>query len=182
MAKSLAGQIIYSPDVVAASNGNCGLVMNSSGKIFGFASGLFEPATVFELSLNGSSWTPTILYTFRSLRSYPIGALVLDKAGNIYGTMSAGSSSSLGAAPMTRNCYGRSAAEMGPIPALPSSWIPAATSSARRAPEAATTNATPKRAAEMPSRSCATTDPLARVLLLSTSDNPRLGSLVECRA
>jgi uncharacterized repeat protein (TIGR03803 family) len=80
------GQIIYNAGVVSASNGNCGLVMSSSGKIFGFTSGLFEPATVFELSHSGSSWTPTVLYTFRSLKSYPIGAPVLDKAGNIYGT------------------------------------------------------------------------------------------------
>jgi hypothetical protein len=84
------GQVIYNVGTVSASNGDCGLVMDSSGNIFGLALGLIEPAIAFELARSGSRWTPTILYAFRSVKSYPTGAPVLDKAGNMYGTMFGG--------------------------------------------------------------------------------------------
>jgi len=49
--------------------------------------------TVYELSLGEAGWTETILYSFKSSPkdgSYPGGGVVLDPAGNIYGSTSAG--------------------------------------------------------------------------------------------
>jgi uncharacterized repeat protein (TIGR03803 family) len=58
-----------------------GLVMDGSGNIFGTN---FKSA--FKLSPNGKGgWKPTVLYTFGA-GANPNGTVVLDTAGNIYGT------------------------------------------------------------------------------------------------
>lgn len=48
--------------------------------------------TVFQLTRNGSSWTQTVLHSFLggSDGSNPVGPLVMDSAGNIYGIASTG--------------------------------------------------------------------------------------------
>jgi uncharacterized repeat protein (TIGR03803 family) len=80
-----------------------GLAMDSSGNLYGVTSqgggkqcsdgyNNFGCGTVFELSPSGSSgeWTETILYDFRSNANNdgynPVRGLVLDSAGNLYGT------------------------------------------------------------------------------------------------
>lgn len=63
-----------------------GLTMDAAGNIFGVGT-----STAFELSPDGSGgWTPTVLHTFGSYKSgiLPEGVPVLDKAGNLYGTLS----------------------------------------------------------------------------------------------
>ena len=59
--------------------------------------------TIFELTQNNSGvWVPTVLFTFNSADaategSNPVGTLVPDSAGNLYGTTLAGGANNLGA-------------------------------------------------------------------------------------
>ncbi len=78
-------QVIYAivnPLLVGLPNG---LTMDAAGNIFGTTN-----FTVFELSPNGSGgWNPTLLHTFTGGTkdgAYALGTLVLDQAGNLYGT------------------------------------------------------------------------------------------------
>jgi len=58
--------------------------------------------TIFELTPDGSgSWVPIVLFTFDSANaatqgSNPVGTLVLDKLGNLYGTTQAGGANNVG--------------------------------------------------------------------------------------
>ena len=79
-----------------------GLVMDTAGNLYGityqggihFCQGIGTCGTVFELSpREGDGWTETVLHNFNSNRSdgfYPYGALVMDGAGNLYGTTGLG--------------------------------------------------------------------------------------------
>jgi uncharacterized repeat protein (TIGR03803 family) len=67
--------------------------MDGTGNLYGANTG-----TVFELSpASGGGWNETTLYTFGGLNSgdgsYPEGTLILDEAGNLYGTTTDGGSS-----------------------------------------------------------------------------------------
>jgi uncharacterized repeat protein (TIGR03803 family) len=67
------------------SSNYAGLVMDGSGNIFGTN---FKSA--FKLSPNGKGgWKPAVIYTFGA-GANPNGTVVLDRAGNIYGTTLAG--------------------------------------------------------------------------------------------
>ncbi len=47
--------------------------------------------TVYKVALVGNRWTETVLYAFnKSDGAYPVGGLVFDTAGNLYGTTSSG--------------------------------------------------------------------------------------------
>jgi uncharacterized repeat protein (TIGR03803 family) len=87
---------LISPNI---DNSTSGLTMDASGNIFGL--GLTGPTgqrVAFELSPNGDGgWNSTVLYTF----SGPNGSsswsnLVLDQAGNLYGTSQAGGAEGTG--------------------------------------------------------------------------------------
>jgi uncharacterized repeat protein (TIGR03803 family) len=84
-------QVIY--DVDSSFPG--GLAIDSAGNIFGIGH-----STAFELSPNGSGgWTPTVIHTFTGGPldgNLPEGALVLDKAGDLYGTTTAGGANGFG--------------------------------------------------------------------------------------
>ena len=72
-----------------------GLIFDQAGNLYGttFWDGTNGVGTVFMLTpgVNGS-WTERVLYSFRDLGdgSYPSGSLVLDQAGNLYGTTTSG--------------------------------------------------------------------------------------------
>jgi len=69
-----------------------GLVEDSSGNFYGTTSegGTNSFGTVFKLAPDG---TETVLYAFRNKKDgeNPLGGVILDKAGNLYGTTSFGS-------------------------------------------------------------------------------------------
>ena len=72
------------------------MVLDKSGNLygttyFGGVSGRDGPGTVYELTPSGSGWTEEILYSF-PFRSQgdgttnPLGDVIFDQAGNLYGT------------------------------------------------------------------------------------------------
>jgi uncharacterized repeat protein (TIGR03803 family) len=73
------------------------LTLGPTGTIYGTTY-----TTIFELTPNGSGgWTPTVLFTFDSAGSAtegydPNGTLVLDGAGNLYGTTETGGANNAG--------------------------------------------------------------------------------------
>jgi uncharacterized repeat protein (TIGR03803 family) len=73
-----------------------GLTQDSSGNIYGTAEGggPYGNGTVFELTRSGQQWTLQTLYAFtgRLDGGLPTGTLLLDGAGNIFGTASEGGS------------------------------------------------------------------------------------------
>jgi uncharacterized repeat protein (TIGR03803 family) len=74
------------------------LVFDGSGNLYGTTreGGKFESGTVFELTPNGNGgWTSQVLYNFCSRTDCvdgrsPIGGLIFDSSGNLYGALSAG--------------------------------------------------------------------------------------------
>jgi uncharacterized repeat protein (TIGR03803 family) len=74
-----------------APNGS--LIFDSAGNLYGttLMGGSANQGTVFELApptLPGGSWTETVLYSFQSSGdgNSPLGNVIFDKAGNLYGT------------------------------------------------------------------------------------------------
>jgi uncharacterized repeat protein (TIGR03803 family) len=83
--------------------------MNAAGDIFGTSYG-----TVFELLPNGTGgWNPTVIHTFIPANaaqqgSNPNGTLVLDSAGNIFGTTLTGGANNAGTVfKLTRGTLGK---------------------------------------------------------------------------
>jgi uncharacterized repeat protein (TIGR03803 family) len=68
-----------------------GLIFDTHGNLFGtsLGGGVDNPGTIFELSpIPDGSWTETVLYSFTAGLdgAYPSAGLVMDAAGNLYGT------------------------------------------------------------------------------------------------
>ncbi|MFZ0793132.1 MAG: choice-of-anchor tandem repeat GloVer-containing protein [Candidatus Korobacteraceae bacterium] len=75
-------------DLIAA-----GLTFDRAGNLYGVTmEGGLGLGTVFQLTPSGSGWTQNILHTFSggSDGADPVGGLVLDQAGNFYGTTASG--------------------------------------------------------------------------------------------
>jgi len=66
------------------------LAFDSAGNIYGTtaAGGAYNAGTVFKLMRSGNSWSESVLYSFTggSDGSEPLGGVILDGAGNLYGT------------------------------------------------------------------------------------------------
>jgi hypothetical protein len=79
------------------AQGDCtpgaGLVMDSKGNLYGTADETLDAGAVYELSpISGGQWTYSVIYRFKggSDGSVPTSKLILDAAGNLYGTTSVG--------------------------------------------------------------------------------------------
>jgi uncharacterized repeat protein (TIGR03803 family) len=77
-----------------------GLIFDQSGNLYGTteAGGKYNEGTVFELTPGtGGGWSEKVLYSFGSLGqhdgSVPLGSLVFDAEGNLYGTTANGGNS-----------------------------------------------------------------------------------------
>ena len=72
------------------------LVFDGAGNMYGTSvvGGLYGCGTVFKLSLAGDQWQETVLYDFDCYETgkNPYGGVILDSAGNLYGTTVAGGS------------------------------------------------------------------------------------------
>jgi uncharacterized repeat protein (TIGR03803 family) len=86
--------VIYAFGVSGSGDGSApsgGVVFDSVGNLYGttMSGGNFSRGTVFELSpASGGNWTESVLYSFGGQADgwNPEGILVLDGAGNLYGT------------------------------------------------------------------------------------------------
>ena len=72
------------------ANPPAGVTVDAHGNLYGTSSlgGANGGGVVYELSPSNSGWTQTVLYTFQGLSDgqNPVGGVVLDRAGNLYGT------------------------------------------------------------------------------------------------
>lgn len=78
-----------------------GLIFDGAGNLYGetFAGGQYGYGTVFELSPNSDgSWTETVLYSFTGGADgqNPVGGVIFDRAGNLYGMTDLGGPSRFG--------------------------------------------------------------------------------------
>jgi uncharacterized repeat protein (TIGR03803 family) len=71
-------------------NPAAGVTLDAKGDIYGTASlgGANGMGAVYKLSRSGAGWKETVLYNFQGLDdgANPVGGVVMDKAGNLYGT------------------------------------------------------------------------------------------------
>jgi len=77
------------------ANPYAGLVFDTAGSLYGTTSqgGIYGYGTVFGLTSSGGEWVEAVLYSFRGYPNDGEGAnsaLVLDKAGSLYGTTELG--------------------------------------------------------------------------------------------
>ena len=82
-------------------NPNAGLIFDHSGNLYGATrgGGSGGGGTVFKLTPSGGSWTYSLVYSFiGNAGGYcgPIGSLVMDGAGNLYGTTNCDGANGLG--------------------------------------------------------------------------------------
>ena len=68
----------------------CPVIFDSAGNLYGTAQGggAYGLGVVFELNPAGASWKETVLYSFAGGTdgAYPVTGLIMDPAGNLYGT------------------------------------------------------------------------------------------------
>jgi uncharacterized repeat protein (TIGR03803 family) len=73
------------------------LVIDKAGNLYGVTNGggANQQGSVFELSPSEGGWTESMLYSFCQVNgctdgSYPLGSLIVDDSGNLYGTAGGG--------------------------------------------------------------------------------------------
>ncbi len=86
-------KVLHSFDTKYGFELMAGLTMDGAGNLYGttFVGGVYGYGTVFELIPNGGKWTLNVLHSFNiRYGAYPLAGVILDAAGNIYGTTSNG--------------------------------------------------------------------------------------------
>jgi uncharacterized repeat protein (TIGR03803 family) len=83
-------------------NGSYSLIKDAAGNLYGtmFYGGTYGEGMVFQLSPNeGGEWTETVLHSFGngSDAAYPEAGVIMDTAGNLYGTTYGGGVNRIGA-------------------------------------------------------------------------------------
>jgi uncharacterized repeat protein (TIGR03803 family) len=83
------------------SNPMAGVILDSSGNLYGTGihSGAYGCGGVYELSPNGDgTWSESVIYSFTGGTdgNMPIGGVIFDTSGNLYGTTSGGGASGNG--------------------------------------------------------------------------------------
>ncbi len=99
-------------------NGN--LIFDKSSSLYGttYLGGEQGLGTVFKLTRSGGVWQETILRAFGSTTpdgSYPLGGVILDSAGNVYGTTNGGG--------LVRECYGDGCGAVFELTPSGSGWV-----------------------------------------------------------
>jgi uncharacterized repeat protein (TIGR03803 family) len=90
---SQQGQLLVLYNFPGGSNSVGTLVFDASGNLYGTTSqgGVDRYGTVFKLAASGASWIESDVHVFQpSDGTYPNGGIVLDSAGNLYGTAQIG--------------------------------------------------------------------------------------------
>jgi uncharacterized repeat protein (TIGR03803 family) len=80
-----------------------GIISDGKGNFFGTTvqGGLYNFGSIFELTYNpGVGWVETVIYSFQNLSDgrQPVGGLVMDASGNLYGTTQTNGSQGAGTA------------------------------------------------------------------------------------
>ena len=94
-------QVCFIPNGAGGCSGPWGnLLIDSEGNLYGatYSAGTYQHGNVFKLTQSNGSWTYTDLYDFTGGNdgANPIGPLILDGAGNLYGTTSNGGTNGYG--------------------------------------------------------------------------------------
>ena len=99
-AHGITEQVVYS--FLGANDGIApytGVIVDATGNLYGATSfgGIGGDGTVFTLKNSGGLWNLSVLYSFNgSDGSEPIGNLLFDAAGNVYGTAALGGAAGTG--------------------------------------------------------------------------------------
>jgi uncharacterized repeat protein (TIGR03803 family) len=97
-------QVLYRFPYTSGADPIAGLVADAAGNLYGtdfrYGDEECECGAVFELSppvTSGGAWTGTVIHLFTGEDgAYPAGTLILDSAGNVYGTTMEGGSTNKG--------------------------------------------------------------------------------------
>src|SRR5664279_2695697 len=81
---------LYSFALETGAYPQSGVIFDSAGNLYGDASnyGLYGYGMIYQLAPSASGWTETTLYSFQGAADGlgPVGGLVFDRTGNLYGT------------------------------------------------------------------------------------------------
>jgi uncharacterized repeat protein (TIGR03803 family) len=81
---------LYSFALETGAYPQSGVIFDSAGNLYGAASnyGLYGYGMIYQLAPSASGWTETTLYSFQGAADGlgPVGGLVFDRTGNLYGT------------------------------------------------------------------------------------------------
>jgi hypothetical protein len=97
------GTVIHSFNGLDGTAPILGLTFDAAGNLYGVAyeGGAYNSGTIFELvPTSGGNWNETTLYTFKGGTdgAGPLGSLILDNAGSLYGTTKLGGMKGVGTA------------------------------------------------------------------------------------
>jgi len=88
------GKVLYNFNLTDGAYPNGGVIFDAAGNLYGttYGGGTYRCGTVFELTpAADGSWTEKVLHNFNcDDGAYPVGGLILDAAGNLYGTTAGG--------------------------------------------------------------------------------------------